>query len=76
MSADDRELRALIADMRSIESQYEPTPEAWTEDAIKGIFENPESERLLRSEHHIYTPEERLEVDRLSKIAAEESRNG
>ncbi|HEY9309919.1 MAG TPA: hypothetical protein VIP82_19115 [Microbacterium sp.] len=69
------ELRALIADMRSIEADYAPTPDTWTEEAIRGIFENPESERLLRGEHHTYTPEERREVDRLSKIAAEEARN-
>lgn len=73
---DDAELRALIADMKNIEADYTPTGEQWTEEAIKGIFDNPESERLLRGEHHTFTPEERREVDRLSKIAAEEAHRG
>ncbi|WP_347978679.1 hypothetical protein [Microbacterium sp. ProA8] len=77
MSADENaQLRALIADMRAIEADYTPAGESWTEEAIRGIFDNPESERLLRGEHHIYTAEERGEVDRLSRIAAEEARSG
>jgi len=67
MAIDDARLRAIIADNRAAQAAYKPEPEYWTDATVAAIFDNPESERLLRGEQRKLTDRERSEVDRIMR---------
>ena len=67
---DDRRLRAIIADARSLDHAAEERPYEWTDAQVREIYEgNNEIERLTAG------PPVDAELERLARIAAEESRN-
>jgi len=78
---DDAYLRALIADTRDIQREYQTTPrrQEWTDaDLRKLVSDNPEVQRLARQGrvsvmYATAKPAEASDIDRLARMAAEDS---
>jgi len=70
------DIRTLVSIMREQEKAATAEKAAfdtWSDQDVRKMLSNDESDRLLRGEHSTLSAAERAEVTRLAKLAAEES---
>jgi len=70
---DAARLRALIAEMRGIDAADTAEFDSWTDADVAKTFDNPESARLLRGQRSKLTPAQHREVERLARLADNET---